>query len=212
MSNCPYSSLQAFPNVNNNNKIYSLQNLLIFLSNHSKLGVMPFMCVMQKNITPSDGSDGNVSEFAVTAVYSSLIFMSSSDRKTHWVFQITAKKKGSTDFILRLFLQTFSTFVCLFLALWGNSSLAPFQATTQQLGCCFHRALTGKEQRQKAQWGELKVASKNNSNIQHWRTHSAIYQYTFNPFIKMITISLFGLKKTRLLQINLLALHQKREW
>lgn len=42
-----------------------------------------FVCNAEKKITPSDCSDGNVSEFAVSAVYSSLIFMSSSDRKTH---------------------------------------------------------------------------------------------------------------------------------
>lgn len=48
VSNCPCSSLQAFSNVNDNNQICSLQNLQIFLSNHTKLGVMLFLCAMQK--------------------------------------------------------------------------------------------------------------------------------------------------------------------
>lgn len=145
--NCPCSSLQAFSNVNDNNQICSLRNLQIFLSNHSKLGEMLFLCAMQKKkITPSDCSDGNVSEFAVSAVYSSLIFMSSSDRKTHWVFQVRAKKKGSTGFILRLFLQTFSTFVHFLFGIMRKIFLSPKPSYHWTVRCP-HRVLTGKEQR-----------------------------------------------------------------
>lgn len=153
-----------------------------FLNNHSKLGVMLFLCVMQKNITPSHCSEGNVSEFAVTAVYSSLVFMSSSDRKTHWVFQVTAKKKGSTDFILRFFPSKILIFPHFLFGIRRIILLSPIWRYHWTVRLLSWRSFGWQgTERQKAQWGELKwVDSRDNNNIQHWRMHSAIYQYTFN--------------------------------